>query len=95
MRTTLEIDGALLAHAQAQFPPGTPKTVIVEEGLRRLVAPRPTGVERRRDPRVQRLIDEGHLTPATATGPHVRTAPVAPIPSEVLLRDLAADREDR
>ena len=37
MRTTLDIDDDLLAEAARRYPPGTPKTVLVEEGLRRLV----------------------------------------------------------
>jgi hypothetical protein len=93
MRTTLEIDDALLARAQAQFPPGTPKTVLVEEGLRRLVASPPAPAPRRRDPRVQRLIDEGHLVPASGSGP---LQPVSrPTTLARLVSDLAIDREDR
>jgi hypothetical protein len=95
MRTTLDIDEALLARVQAQFPPGTPKTVLVEEGLRRLVATIDAPRRPRLDPRLQRLVDEGHVTPATSSGPRPPVATGAPIPMEQLLRDLADDREDR
>ena len=48
MRTTLDIDDALLEEAARRYPPGTPKTVLVEEGLRRLVQePMTTGLPRR------------------------------------------------
>lgn len=36
MRTTLDLDEDLFRRAAARYPVGTPKTVIVEEGLRRL-----------------------------------------------------------
>lgn len=93
MRTTLDIDDELMAAAQSRFPPGTPKTVVIEEGLRRLAAAPLGAPVRRRDPRIQRLIDEGLLTPATASGPLPERT--GDIPLEDLLRDLAADREDR
>lgn len=37
MRTTVDIDEDLLREAARRYPPGTPKTVLIEEGLRRLV----------------------------------------------------------
>src|SRR5689334_19083973 len=96
MRTTLDLDDELLRAAQAQFPAGTPKTVILEEALHRLlredrpaVPVRPTG----RDARMDRLIAEGLVTRATATEAPEPRGPR--IPDDVLLADLAADREDR
>lgn len=94
MRTTVDIDDELLAEAQRRFPIGTPKTVILEEGLRQLVRGR-AGVEHaeRRDPRIQRLIDDGRV--------RARRRADAPPPGvggpsrETLLEDLARDREDR
>ena len=94
MRTTLDIDDALLAQVQALYPAGTAKTVLLEEGLRRLLAAAPANPgARRRDPRMQRLIDEGRVTPARILGP----PPAGPggIPLDQLLADLAGDREDR
>ena len=99
MRTTLDIDDALLARVQAQFPPGTPKTILVEEGLRSLIVSHPESVtapRRRHDPRMQRLIKEGHVMAA------ISSAPLEPldtsmdrIPLAQLLVDLDKDREDR
>lgn len=95
MRTTVDLDDELLARALARFPPGTPKTVILEEGLRRLLVETrpPEALERRRDPRLQRLVEEGRLVPASREG----TPPAGPgdVPLERLLADLAGDREDR
>ena len=95
MRTTLNLDDSLLEAATRIFPPGTPKTVILEEGLRQLVAGAPRPVSRAAaDPRMQRLIDAGHVSPRRAEPPAlVRVA--GGIPLDVLLDDLAADREDR
>ena len=63
MRTTLDLDEQLLADAQGRFPPGTPKTVILEEALRRLLAPplaaEPPGTAYDADPRMHALIAEG------------------------------------
>jgi len=50
MRTTIDIDDELLREAARRYPPGTPKTVLVEEGLRRLIrepADRPAQAPRR------------------------------------------------
>ena len=94
MRTTLNIDDELLAEATARFPPGTPKTVIIEESLRRLLgAGRPTeGPALPED--VAALVARGVLKPPTRSGvPPEGTSP--PLPPGALLRDLAADREDR
>jgi hypothetical protein len=98
MRTTLDIDKALLESAMARFPPGTPKTVVVEEALRCLNAAgesrmAPYASVRGRDPRVRRLVDEGRLIAASA----VRVPPTSPdgIPLSRLLESLAKDREDR
>jgi Arc/MetJ family transcription regulator len=100
MRTTLDIDDALLARAQAQFPPGTPKTVLVEEGLRRLIAWRALAVVpapvARRDARMQRLVDEGHVTAATSGAPVLPREGIAGgVPLAQLIADLAQDRDDR
>ena len=97
MRTTLDIDDALLAGVQAIFPAGTPKTALIEEGLRRLLAPMDTGSPptRRRDPRLQRLIDEGRVRAATASGPFVRGPGDEEISLDRLLADIDRDREDR
>ena len=46
MRTTLDIDDALYHEAARRYPAGTPKTVIVEEGLRSLISRRPIGEAR-------------------------------------------------
>lgn len=94
MRTTIDIDEDVLARARALFPPGTPKTVIVEEGLRRLHADGPKDV-RHANPVLDRLIREGRaVAPARKTGRE--PWPSAPlVPLEQLLEDLAADREDR
>lgn len=99
MRTTLDIDDALLARVQAMFPPGTPKTVLLEEGLRRLLGAERAGVEParpRRDPRMQKLIEEGHITPTSRVGPR-DPPPAGPGGVQLidLLADLAHDREDR
>lgn len=95
MRTTLDIDDQLLALAQALFPAGTPKTVIIEEALRRLIGVSPSAARRERpwDPRLARLVAEGELT--LATGTEVPTPPGAGVPLSQLLADLAADRADR
>ncbi len=99
MRTTLDIDDALLARAQAQFPPGTPKTVLVEEGLRRLIASPAAAVaapRRMRDMRMQRLVDEGHVTAATTAAPVLPREGIAGgVPLAQLIADLAQDRDDR
>jgi len=57
MRTTLDLDPDVLAAATACYPPGTPKTVVVEEGLR-LIARR--GVRRSERP-LRELGFFGHL----------------------------------
>ena len=94
MRTTLDLDDALMAGVQARFPPGTPKTVMVEEGLRRLLVP-PDGASQHPDPRLQSLISAGVVYPARRLGSYRRDAPSAPIPLAQLLADLDRDREDR
>jgi hypothetical protein len=101
MRTTLDIDDTLLARAQSRFPKGTPKTVIVEEGLRRLTEDvhADAGADTRggpKDPVLRRLIAEGRAVAPTWFDP--LPAPPdndADIPLATLLRDLALDREDR
>ena len=98
MRTTLDIDDALLSRAQALFPAGTPKTVLLEEGLRRLLASSgdvPSAPPRKRDPRMQRLIDEGLVRASTVTGPLGPRDVSDAIPLAQLLADLDGDREDR
>ena len=96
MRTTLDLEDELLGRATALFPPGTPKTVVLEEALRRMVrpqAPARGASARPRSPVLEALFDEGHLVPARATG----TPPSGPtrMPLDELLRDLSRDREDR
>jgi hypothetical protein len=104
MRTTLDIDETLLREAQLRFPRGTPKTVVLEEGLRRLIdhstaAPEGAGVVSRRppldagrsDPRVDQLVRDGLLRPATMTGP---PPSVGGFTLSQLLADLDADRAD-
>jgi hypothetical protein len=95
MRTTVNIDDDLLARARERFPPGTPKTVILEEGLRLLVATAsgPPAPPRLADPRLDRLVAAGKLTPATAQAPPA--PPGDGLPLTRLLADLAADRADR
>ena len=97
MRTTLDLDDQLLARVQAQFPPGTPKTVLVEEGLRRLLAGPVEAVPRARDrdPRIERLIAEGHVVAAMPGAWRPAPAATPSIPAAQLLADLARDREDR
>ncbi len=95
MRTTLDIDDALLAEAQCRFPPGTPKTVIFEEALRRLIAMRIDAPRMGRepgDPRMERLVAEGRVLPASSTAP---PPSLGSVPLRRLLDDLALDREDR
>ena len=96
MRTTLDLDEQLLADAQGRFPPGTPKTVILEEALRRLLAPplaaEPPGTAYDADPRMHALIAEGRLQRATGAAP--KPGPGG-VPLKQLLADLAKDREDR
>lgn len=98
MRTTLNIDDDLLERMTRRFPPGTPKTVIIEESLRRVLADMP----RTRGPRggfdlpddVALLVARGVLTPPARSGvPPMGTS--GTLPPGALLRDLAADREDR
>ena len=104
MRTTLNIDDALLEGVTQRFPPGTPKTVVIEESLRLalakplLAAESEPGFDRRASIElpsdVGRLVARGILTPAVRTGvPPQSTLP--PLPPGQLLRDLASDREDR
>jgi hypothetical protein len=100
MRTTLDIDDALLARVQAQFPPGTPKTVLVEEGLRRLIVSPAAGAAPsplpKRDVRMQRLVDEGHVVAATSAAPVLSREGIAGgVPLAQLIADLARDRDDR
>lgn len=95
MRTTLDIDDNLLALAQAKFPAGTPKTVIFEEALRRLIGlPDPAArTGERRDPRLDRLVAEGKVTLATVLD--VPPPPGGGVPLAQLLADLNDDRADR
>ena len=96
MRTTLNIDDDLLEQMIRRFPPGTPKTVIIEQSLRiALNEPsRPSDGTGRWPDDVARLISHGILVPAARTGPPPQTTG-GPLPAGALLRDLAADREDR
>jgi Arc/MetJ family transcription regulator len=99
MRTTLDIDDSLMVRAQAMFPPGTSKTALVEEGLRRLLGSGQSAAvpnRPRRDPRMQRLIDEGRVTPASNRVP-IDPPPIGAggNPLAELLQDLERDREDR
>lgn len=48
MRTTIDIDDTVFRNAAADFPEGTPKTVIIEEALRQLAVRRPRTEGRRR-----------------------------------------------
>ncbi len=94
MRTTLDIDDELLQWAIAQFPRGTPKRVILEEALRRLVGV-PHGANARPDldPRLERLVAEGRLRPRSGS-----VAPPAGVGSKPLaevLADLESDRAER
>lgn len=95
MRTTLDIDDALLESARARFPPGTPKTVIFEEALRRLLAesPVPVAPTTHEDPRLVRLAASGMVRLATrnALPPSVGEG----VPLKTLLEDLTSDRADR
>ncbi len=93
-RTTLDLDDALLAQAQALFPEGTPKTVLVDEALRRLVEQREPARTAARDPRIAGLVAAGLLKEPVVAGPLLR-APPSEITIEQLLSDLARDREDR
>lgn len=95
MRTPLDLDDDLLARAQAQFAPGTPKTVIFEEALRRLIQTTRTGQRDcpRRDPRLERLEAEGRVVLARATGTPGHVPGILPL--DRLLEDLGQDREDR
>lgn len=95
MRTTLDINDELLQQAIAKFPRGTPKTVILEEALRRLIGiPDHVGAGRPGlDPRLERLMAEGKLTPRTRSTP----PPVTPgvLPLDAIMSDLARDRDER
>jgi hypothetical protein len=95
MRTTLDIDDALLESARARFPAGTPKTVIFEEALRRLLAgvSGSESAETHEDPRLVRLAAEGRLRLATRRDlpPSVGGG----VPLDTLLSDLTSDRGDR
>jgi hypothetical protein len=94
MRTTLNLDDALLEQMTRRFPPGTPKTVIIEESLRRALetpAPRP-GVALPTE--VERLVRLGVLVPAARTGVPPQSD-LPPLPPGLLLADLASDRDDR
>jgi hypothetical protein len=95
MRTTLDLDNALLAEAMARFPKGTPKTVVLEEALRRLiVSDEPVVTERaRRDPRIERMVAEGRMRLGSSAAPPPLSAGGMPLAK--ILADLAADREDR
>ena len=102
MRTTLDIDDAVLRDAQACFPKGTPKTVIIEEALR-LLATRGEVSEGRTtaapmphhtDPRWIRLLRSGVVTAATVSATSVQRRPTG-LTLATLLDDLAADRADR
>ena len=91
MRTTIDVDDQLLAQAQARFPPGTPKTVVFEEGLRRLVATPPRA--QARHPLIEELVGEGVIIRPAKRGDlperHGRVS------REAVLADLDASREDR
>ena len=98
MRTTLNLDDDLLERMTRRFPPGTPKTVIIEESLRRALmepvggSPRSGGITLPDD--VAALVARGVLVPAVRVGvPPQGTSP--PLPAGALLADLARDREDR
>ncbi len=98
MRTTLNIDDELLEQMTRRFPPGTPKTVIIEESLRRALAvpaarnTRSAGIELPEE--VADLVARGVLVPAGRTGVPPQSNS-APLPPGALLADLARDREDR
>lgn len=92
MRTTLDLDDALLAQAIARFPPGTPKTVVLEEALRQLLWGGPGPSARPLDPRLQRLVDAGRLEQRTGPPP---PEGLGGVELSRLLADLAADRADR
>ncbi len=89
MRTTLDLDDDLLRTAQSRFPPGTPKTMILEEGLRALIR---MDARPERSAAARRLIASGVLTPATERGapPHVGGLSLADV-----LAGLDEDRGDR
>jgi hypothetical protein len=94
MRTTLNIDDELLERMTKRFPPGTPKTVIIEESLRRALA-EPSFVTRTGLPsEVAALAARGVLIPPARLGVPPQSS-LDPLPPGVLLRDLGTDREDR
>lgn len=96
MRTTLNIDDELLERMTSQFPPGTPKTVIIEESLRRALgdsgSARGSAIELPCE--VAALVARGVLIAPSRVGVPPQGLS-EPLPAGVLLRDLAGDREDR
>jgi len=95
MRTTLDIDDALLESARARFPLGTPKTVIFEEALRRLVAEGSWSASPaiHEDPRLVRLAAKGIVRLATRSD--LPASIGGGVPLATLLSDLSSDRADR
>lgn len=94
MRTTLNLDDELLARMTQRFPPGTPKTVIIEESLRRALAEPPRGMRAPLPDEVAALVARGILVPPARTGVPPQTE-LDPLPSGALLRDLTRDRDER
>lgn len=94
MRTTLDIDDALLQAAARRYPPGTPKTVLIEEGLRQLAQEGPRF--RHANPIVQRWIEAGLVRAPTWYGPLPRVARgIGCQPLDEVLGELDGDRADR
>ena len=98
MRTTLDLDAELLSLVTRRYPPGTPKTVIIEESIRlalRVELPSAAGRPSSVLPvEVAQLVAKGVLRPATWSGvPPQGTS--ASLPAGALVRDLSQDRDER
>ncbi len=94
MRTTLDLDDDLMERLARRYPAGTPKTVILEDAMRRSLASPAELVRSRLPSDVADLVARGLLVPPARSGLPPQS-PLPPLPPGTLLVDLAQDREDR